>query len=184
MTTLRSIPVLFVLFVTSCAPSKAGVTGTVSPALPATETPIPATATAPLDEPATLPAVTPLPMDMIPPEGGAMVARVQIDLATRLSAPPDATMTLLSAEAITWPDASLGCPLPKTDYIQVKTPGFIITLLANGGRYTYHTDIRDNYVICREGRAENPKSEDGNVQDGWPSQPIEGDLVPPPTLTR
>jgi hypothetical protein len=123
-------------------------------------------------------------MDQLPPEAAAMVERVQQDLAQRLSAPPGATTTLLSAEAVTWPDTSLGCPRPNTGYNQMVTPGFRITLLANGGPYTYHTDLADNYVLCREGQAGNPKSEDGNVQDGWPSQPIDGDLVPPPTLTR
>jgi len=97
-----------------------------------------------------------LPMDMLPPEAAAMVARVQKDLATRLSAPPDATMTLLSAEAVTWPDASLGCPRPKTDYIQLETPGFVVTLLANGGRYTYHTDLADNYLLCMNGEPGDP----------------------------
>ena len=90
-------------------------------------------------------------------------------------------MTLLSAEAVTWPDASLGCPRPNTDYIQVETPGFQITLLANGGRYTYHTDLGGQLRAVPRRSGGEPESEDGNVQDGWPSQPIEGDLVPPPT---
>jgi hypothetical protein len=97
-------------------------------------------------------------MDMLPPEAAAMVARVQQDLAERLSAPPGATMTLLSAEALTWPDTSLGCPRPDTDYIQVETSGFQITLLGNGGRYTYHTDLRENYVLCMNGEPGDPGS--------------------------
>jgi len=158
MNTLGTIPILIVLFVTSCAPSAAIGTEPSAPVLPATETPIPATATAPLDGPDTLPAVTPLAMDMLPPEAAAMVARVQQDLAERLSAPPGATMTLLSAEALTWPDTSLGCPRPDTDYIQVETSGFQITLLGNGGRYTYHTDLRENYVLCMNGEPGDPGS--------------------------
>ncbi len=88
-----------------------------------------------------------------------MVGRVQADLAERLSAPPGATMTLLSAEAVVWPDASLGCPRPNTGYIQVETPGYRIVLLANGGDYTYHTDARDNFVLCMNGEPENPGTE-------------------------
>jgi hypothetical protein len=84
-------------------------------------------------------------------------------------------MTLLSAEAVTWPDASLGCPRPNTGYIQVETPGFHITLLANGGRYTYHTDLADNYLLCLDGEPGNLGQEQGGgeIRDGQPWVPVD-----------
>jgi len=46
----------------------------------------------------------------------------------------------VSAEAVEWPDASLGNPQPGMVYAQVVTPGYKIILSARGQQYEYHSE--------------------------------------------
>ena len=46
-------------------------------------------------------------------------------------------VTLVSAEAVTFPDGSLGCPEPGMAYSQVVTDGYKIVLTAGGKTYDY-----------------------------------------------
>ena len=46
----------------------------------------------------------------------------------------------MSAEAVEWPDASLGNPQPGMVYAQVVTPGYKIILSARGQQYEYHSE--------------------------------------------
>jgi hypothetical protein len=39
-----------------------------------------------------------------------------------------------------WPDTCLGLPQPGESCTQVATPGYIVTLEAEGGQYTYNVD--------------------------------------------
>jgi len=47
-----------------------------------------------------------------------------------------------------WNDSSLGCPKPDQAYLQVITPGYLLTLQANGQAYEYHTDMGNRAVRC------------------------------------
>lgn len=51
-----------------------------------------------------------------------------------------ATITVVSAEAMQWPDACLGAPTAEEMCAQVVTPGYQITLSAAGAEYIYHTN--------------------------------------------
>jgi hypothetical protein len=68
---------------------------------------------------------------------GALIELAMTDLSTTLGLPTD-QVTPLSAEAYTFPDTSLGVPQEGMMYAQVLTPGYIITLEADGQTYTYH----------------------------------------------
>jgi hypothetical protein len=57
-------------------------------------------------------------------------------------------ISLIETELIEWPDASLGCPVDGMVYAAVITPGYRITLLANGDTYTYHTDSSQQVILC------------------------------------
>ena len=46
-------------------------------------------------------------------------------------------VTVVSAEAVTFPDGSLGCPEPGMAYSQVVTDGYKIVLTAGGKTYDY-----------------------------------------------
>jgi hypothetical protein len=102
---------------------------------------------------------------------------VMADLATRLSMEAQA-ISVISAEAITWPNAALGCPLPGKVYAQGTVPGFRIRLKAENKEYSYHTDRTGQFVLCLE---EGPDVENlpsipvppGEIDDGKPWIPAD-----------
>lgn len=82
----------------------------------------------------------------------ASVAAALTDLAGRLGAAPD-TISLVTAEAISWPDGALGCPQPGMMYPQVITEGYRVVFAVNGQEYAYHGSTNGELVYC-----ENPAS--------------------------
>ncbi len=60
---------------------------------------------------------------------------------------PALEITVISYEAVDWPDTSLGCPQPGMMYAQVITPGYRVVLEAKGQRYEAHTDLAGGRVI-------------------------------------
>jgi hypothetical protein len=85
----------------------------------------------------------------VPPEAVDVVELAEIDLAKRLGATADQVQTI-SVTPIEWPDTSLGCPQPGQMYAQVVTPGFLLVLQSKDKAYPYHTDRRDNLILCGE----------------------------------
>ena len=73
------------------------------------------------------------------PEADAIAQLAVADLAERLGISPSA-ITIVSVEAVDWPDTSLGNPQPGMFYAQVITPGYKILLSANDQLFEYHTD--------------------------------------------
>lgn len=57
---------------------------------------------------------------------------------------------IVSWEAITWSDGSLGCRTRGEMAIQVLTPGYRVQVLAGGQSLVYHTDRRDLVRLCRQ----------------------------------
>lgn len=122
-------------------------------------------------------AVTPVPLDMedvteesgddgeleempapgIPDAEAFMSEQVTNALAQRLGIDVSA-VSLDNVEQVEWPDASLGCPAPNQAYAQVITPGYKITLSADGETYSFHTDMSGFFVLC--GPDGQPVSED------------------------
>lgn len=105
----------------------------------------------------------------------ALVALAQEDLARRLALPSDA-IRLVSVEAVTWADASLGCPEPGLMYAQVVTPGFLVLLEADDQAYEYHTDTERLVVLCGDdGRPAYPliPVDPGEIMDGKPWMPAD-----------
>jgi len=51
--------------------------------------------------------------------------------------------------AVEWPDSSLGCPQPGRSYLQVITPGYLVSFSANGESYTVHVGA-GNAVACNK----------------------------------
>jgi hypothetical protein len=109
----------------------------------------------------------------LPAGAEPLVALAQEDLARRLDRAPEATR-LVSAEAVEWPDASLGCPQPGLAYAQVVTPGFLVLLEAENQAYEYHTDTERLAVLCGDdGRPVYPPIpvNPGGILDGEPWMP-------------
>jgi hypothetical protein len=60
----------------------------------------------------------------------------------------EADIAVVAVEETEWRDSSLGCPKPGMNYLQVITPGYTITLAAQGKRYEYHSDNNRRVVRC------------------------------------
>ena len=98
---------------------------------------------------------TPLPTELpsagnpsaLGPNASTMVTMARNALANAIGVAAS-NITVVSAEEVEWRDGSLGCPQPGMMYPQVITPGYRITLEANGQSYTYHTDTRQRAIRC------------------------------------
>lgn len=88
------------------------------------------------------------------------------DLADRLDVEP-ASITVVSAEAVSWGDTSLGCPQPGMRYAQVVTDGTKIVLEHDGTEYAYHSGGDRSPFLCEE-----------------PQQPVKDSKSPAPTIDR
>jgi hypothetical protein len=77
-----------------------------------------------------------------------IIEKAKEDLAQRLSIPVT-QINLVEATEVEWSDASLDCPQPGVDYIQVLTPGYRIALEAGGQAYESHSN-RDAYIVYCE----------------------------------
>jgi hypothetical protein len=91
--------------------------------------------------------VTGAPTVVAPVGAANALAAVRRDLAQRLNI-PEARLILVRAEAVDWPDSSLGCPQPGMMYLQVVTPGYRLVLAADGVGAEYHTDAGGRFVAC------------------------------------
>jgi hypothetical protein len=78
------------------------------------------------------------------------VAFAIADLANRLGF-DESAITLVSFDAVVWPDGGLGCPQPDMAYTQVPVDGALIVLLVDGREYRYHSGgVRDPF-LCLTG---------------------------------
>jgi hypothetical protein len=68
-------------------------------------------------------------------------------------------VSVLSAEAITWPDGSLGCPQPDTMYTQALVDGYRIVLGLGEEKFNYHLSDTGAFVLC-----DIPLLDDGNTE--------------------
>ena len=66
-------------------------------------------------------------------------------------------LEVLSAEAVTWSDGSLGCPQPGMMYTQALVPGFRIRVRAGAETLDYHAGRRGAPMFCPAGRVVPPR---------------------------
>ena len=97
------------------------------------------------------------------------------DLADRISVEPE-QVELIDITEETWQDTSLDCPQPGVMYTPIIDPGYRIILQGIDILYEYHTDSNNLVVYCRSGITL-PGKVEGSVQDGWPNQPKDGDVI-------
>lgn len=70
---------------------------------------------------------------------------------------------------VQWNDSSLGCPGAGGAYLQVITPGYLVTLSVDEDLYHVHTDLGGTAIICAdEGEA---------VGEDTPLDPIAADFI-------
>ncbi|MCL4862756.1 MAG: hypothetical protein KJZ93_25310 [Caldilineaceae bacterium] len=78
-----------------------------------------------------------------------LVQQAVADLAERLGVPVD-EVELVEAEAVIWPDGSLGCPQPGMMYTQVLQDGMRIVLRVAGEEYHYHSGGSREPFLCED----------------------------------
>ncbi|MFN8533496.1 MAG: hypothetical protein U0556_08105 [Dehalococcoidia bacterium] len=87
-----------------------------------------------------------LPEPTVPAEAAGFVADAKAKLASDKGADLG-QIVLKSIEPTTFNDSSLGCPEPGRSYLQVITPGYLITLQYADQSYEYHAG-RNAVVRC------------------------------------
>ncbi len=60
-------------------------------------------------------------------------------------------MTVLRAEAVTWPDGSLGCPDPGMQYTQALVPGYWVEISVGEEVLDYRLSERGGLKLCESG---------------------------------
>jgi hypothetical protein len=146
----RVYMLMLTLLLAACGQSGVAVQQpiTISTSLPAaTSAPAPTQAPAPTGAPAqaTPPATSQGDSDTI-------VAEARAALGAQLAGAP--ALGLQAKEVTTWSDGSLGCPDPATSYIQVMTPGLLITFSDGARTYAIHTTNDGKPMIwCENGNA-------------------------------
>lgn len=78
---------------------------------------------------------------------GELLNSVLDDAAQKLGVAPDA-LVVTKAEAVTWPDGSLGCPEPGMFYTQALVDGYWIVVEAGGQSLDYRVSGGGNFRIC------------------------------------
>ena len=84
------------------------------------------------------------------------ITETALDDAARLSGLKRADLRVVSAEAVTWPDGSLGCPQPGLLYTQALVPGYRIRIQAGAEILDYHAGWLGQLVLCPKGRSVEP----------------------------
>ncbi len=75
-----------------------------------------------------------------------------LDDAANRSTTARADIQVTSAEPVTWPDGSLGCPKPGMLYTQALVAGYRIVLQAGDLVVNYHAAARGKPVFCPASR--------------------------------
>lgn len=149
-TVLIIAAVLVAVLSAGCYPeAETGPTNATPPAQ--AQTPIPAgTSQAPAESPAPAQTGAVEPALATPGYDPAMrplVAAAIQDLVQRLPVTLS-DIEVVEAAAVTWPDASLGCPQPDMRYKQVPVDGARIVLRVGEQTYTYHSGGSRAPFLC------------------------------------
>jgi hypothetical protein len=67
------------------------------------------------------------------------------------------SLSVVSAEAVVWPDGSLGCPVPGVVYTMAPVAGYRIRIQSGDRLLVYHAGRRGNPVPCPAGRSTDPR---------------------------
>ncbi len=103
-----------------------------------------------------LSTVPPTPTPVVGEAPAAIVAAARADLATRISPDAAASASVVRAEAVQWPDGSLGCRVPGEMYPQVVTPGYWIVLSVDGTEYDYRATEAGAVRLCEQALRPSP----------------------------
>jgi hypothetical protein len=88
------------------------------------------------------------------------ITEAVLDDAARLAGVERSALTIVSREAVTWSDGSLGCSQPGMGYTQALVPGYRVRLRAGDREFDYHASARGQWILCPPGRATDPAPRD------------------------
>lgn len=99
-----------------------------------------------------------VPVETAPPEPSRAIGEVPAeimeeilaDAESRTDVPAD-EIVVLTAEMITWPDGSLGCPEPGMTYTQALVDGYQVVLDADGTELDYRVGEGGGFRLCEGG---------------------------------
>jgi hypothetical protein len=114
-----------------------------------------AKATSPTRPPQSVPSLKPAPATTAPVTGEVppdVMTAARAVLVEAVGADAAATATVVQAEAVNWPDGSLGCPEPDMMYTQVITPGYQVVFEVDGQRYDIRATETGHAKLCTSGR--------------------------------
>ena len=95
--------------------------------------------------------------DTPPAEAGLpTVQRLALTDAAKRSGLPVSALTVVSAEALVWPDGSLGCPQPGRMYTQALVPGYRVRIQAGTALLSYHAGASTEAALCPAPQARAP----------------------------
>ena len=103
----------------------------------------------------TVPPSTPPIVGEVPAE---RIAAARDDLAGRIGADAAAGAMIVVAEAVTWPDGSLGCRVPGEVYLQMLIPGYRVVFRAAGVEYDYRMAEAGLVRLCDQAGKPTPGS--------------------------
>jgi hypothetical protein len=75
----------------------------------------------------------------------------------------EAEVTVVTNEAVTWPNGALGCPQPGQFYTQALVEGYRIVVEAGGQEFHYHGETGRPPAYCEN--PSEPAAGDGGVVD-------------------
>ena len=133
--------VLLTIAVTGCTAVQRANPPSSGPATPEIRRPVPSgaiTAPATSDPPAVIGEIPAAQLDAI-----------LRDASDRTGADP-ADIEISRAEAVTWPDGSLGCPEQGQTYTQALIDGFHVVLDAGGETLDYRATAAGSFRVCEE----------------------------------
>lgn len=89
---------------------------------------------------------------------GAVIGQVPTHLMDQVFAHAEghtgaaaSAMTVLRAEAVTWPDGSLGCPEPGMQYTQALVPGYWVEIAVGDEALDYRLSEQGGMKLCETG---------------------------------
>lgn len=91
-------------------------------------------------------AVPSVPQGEVP---AAMLEQVIADAASGAGVDL-AAVEVISAEAVTWSDGALGCPLPDQMYTQALVPGYRVILDVDGEEMSFHAAEDGEFAYCAD----------------------------------
>ena len=142
----------------------ASVPPTLAP-IQATPQPTPAIPTPSLAIPATSAAAT----STTAPADASQAVQTAVEALAQELGIPETSIGLEEVLPVQWNDSSLGCPRPGEVYLQVITPGYLVTLTVGEDVYHVHTDLGGTAIVCTD--------EEDAVGEETPRDPVAAEFT-------